>query len=83
MADPGFPRQEGGSRLLFGIIFAENCIEMKKIGLDPPMVSRRCLFSQFFILVVQSVHKNQELNYFIIYCRLKSWSSKVVVKGFI
>ena len=36
VADAGFPRKgdnqrlEGGSKLLFGIMFAENCMKMKK-----------------------------------------------------
>ena len=42
MAEPGFPRD---SNLLFGIVFAESCMKMKKIGLrstrdalpDPPL----------------------------------------------
>ena len=29
--DPAFPR--GGANLLFGILFAENCVKMNKIGL--------------------------------------------------
>ena len=52
VADPGFPRGAPtlvGANLLFGIIFAENCMKMKKIGprgdvrpsccLDPSMFS--------------------------------------------
>ena len=32
MADQGFPRREEGTNLLFaGIIFDENCMEMKKL----------------------------------------------------
>ena len=30
MADPGFPEARVGPHLLFGIIFAENCMKMKK-----------------------------------------------------
>ena len=47
MSDPGFPRGEapivggGVDNLLFGIIFAENYIEMKKLGggAHPPLVN--------------------------------------------
>ena len=34
VADPGYPREGGGrgTNLLFGIIFAENCMKMKKLN---------------------------------------------------
>ena len=38
--DPALPR--GGANLLFGILFAENCVKMNKIGLgsrDPQLVN--------------------------------------------
>ena len=52
LADPGFPRrgrqpQGGGANLLFGQIFAENCMKTKEIGsrgctsLTPPWI-RQC-----------------------------------------
>ena len=42
-ADPGFPggaNSRVGTNLLFGIIFAKNCMKMKKNGGDIPCASR-------------------------------------------
>ena len=52
----------GGANLLFGIVLAENCVKMKKIGregggrdtLDPPMI---CLWQkEHFVNVIKFIN---------------------------
>ena len=60
MADAGFPRGGailiGGSNLLFGIIFSENCIKMKNIGFRGTRSTTVCCMSKHFEAHVQRAH---------------------------